>query len=222
MHESGREYRSMSAVVKVSMFRNSRTFTFSNLAALLNYRATFAISYEMSIFLQVILGIPSDKAGLLMIIMPATQALFSPLTGSFSDKIRPSLLASAGMGICVFTLILFSRINADTGIAYILAAMFLTGFGFALFSSPNTNAILSCVEKSDYGVANSIIATMRTYGQSAGMAVLSMITAFILGSNTLESSPHSEIIRTMHISFIAFACICVVGLIFSLARDQRK
>lgn len=220
VHESRREASHGDPVMRVSMFRQSRTFTFSSLAALLNYGATFAISYEMSIFLQVILGIPSSRAGLMLIIMPATQALFSPFTGSLSDRIRPAILASTGMGICAFTLILFSRIDADTHIPYIMTALCLTGFGFALFSSPNTNAILSCVDKKDYGVANSIIATMRTYGQSSGMAVLSMITSFTLGTGTLESSPQADILRMMHISFIVFACICVTGLFFSLARDK--
>ena len=216
MHES----RTASPIMRVSMFTRSRTFTFSNLAALLKYGATFAISYTVSIFLQVILGMPSGKAGLLLITMPAIQALFSPLMGSLSDKIRPSLLASAGMGLCAVTLILFSRLDQDTSIAYIMCSLCLTGLGFALFSSPNTNAILSCVDKSDYSVANSIVATMRTYGQSSGMAILSVITAAVLGSASLESSPAEDIIHMMNISFLVFAVLCLIGLFFSLARDH--
>ena len=221
VHESKRESAGKSSVMRVSMFRQSRTFTFSNLAALLNYGATFAISYEMSIYLQVILDIPSGKAGLMLVTMPAAQALLSPITGSLSDRVRPSILASTGMGICALTLMLYSRIDGNTSILYVMAVLCVTGMGFALFSSPNTNAILSCVGKEDYGVANSIIATMRTYGQSSGMAILSTITAAVLGSGTLEASPQADILRMMHISFITFACIGLLGLFFSLARDRR-
>ena len=222
VHESRREASGLSPVMKVSMFSSSRTFTFSCLAALLNYGATFAISYTISIYLQVILGIPSAKAGLLLITMPAIQALFSPLTGSLSDRIRPSVLASSGMGLCAFTLLLFSRISETTSIAYIILSLCITGLGFALFSSPNTNAILSCVNKSDYGVANSIIATMRTYGQSSGMAILSVITSIYLGTGSLENSPASDIIAMMHTAFLLFAVLCVIGLFFSLARDRKQ
>ena len=222
VHESRREHAALSTVMKVSMFRKSRTFTFSNLAALLNYASTFAISYTMSIYLQVILGIPSGRAGLMLIIMPATQAVFSPLTGSLSDRIRPAILASSGMGICAVTLLLFSRIGQDTSPAYVMAVMCLTGCGFALFSSPNTNAILSCVSERDYGVANSIIATMRTYGQSTGMAVLSIITSLVLGSGTLADSPADDILRMMHTAFLVFAVISVIGLVFSLARSSGE
>lgn len=219
-YETRREDSGRSAIMRVSMFRQSRTFTFSNLAALLNYSATFAISYEMSIYLQVILGIPSDRAGLLLIVMPAAQALLSPVTGSLSDRVRPSVLASSGMGICALTLIMFSRVDASTPLYFIMGALGVTGLGFALFSSPNNNAILSCVDSKDYGVANSIIATMRTYGQSSGMAVLSMITAFTLGTGTLENSPQADILHMMHLSFLVFSGICAVGLVFSLARDK--
>ena len=214
------EDRQLDPVMKVSMFRRSRTFTFSCLAALLNYGATFAISYTVSIYLQVILGMSSGRAGLMLITMPAVQALFSPMTGSMSDRIRPGILASIGMGICTCTLLLFSRIDSGTSLFYILASLCLTGFGFALFSSPNTNAILGCVDKEDYGVANSIIATMRTYGQSSGMAILSVITAAVLGSGSLESSPEADILSMMHTAFIVFAGLSIAGLFFSLARDR--
>ena len=220
LHESGWEKRGSDPVMNVSMFRNSRTFTFSNLAALLNYASTFAISYTMSIYLQVILGIPSARAGLLLITMPAVQALFSPLTGSLSDRVRPSVLASSGMGLCAATLIMFSRLSGHTSLVYIITALCITGFGFALFSSPNTNAILSCVSREDYGVANSIIATMRTFGQSSGMAIVSVITSLYLGSNSLEASPASDILAMMHTAFLVFAGLCIAGLFFSLARDK--
>lgn len=216
MHES----RAESPIMRVSMFSRSRTFTFSCLAALLNYGATFAISYSISIYLQVIKGLPSGKAGLILIAMPATQALFSPFAGSLSDRIRPSVPASTGMGICAAALLLFSRVGEGTHIAYIIAVLCLTGFGFALFSSPNMNAIMNCVEPGEYGVANSIIATMRTYGQSSSMAVISIITTLILGTASLDNSPSADIIRLLHTAFLVFAVICVIGLFFSLARDD--
>jgi predicted MFS family arabinose efflux permease len=216
------EGRQADPIMKVSMFSRSRTFTFSSLAALLNYGATFAISYTLSIYLQIIKGFPSSKAGLLLIAMPALQALFSPLMGSLSDRVRPSVLASTGMGICAFTLLLFSRLNTDTSLAYVLTALGLTGFGFALFSSPNTNAILSSVDKADYAVANSIVATMRTYGQSSSMAIISVVTAAVLGTASLEASPAADIIRMMHAAFMIFALLCVIGIFFSLMRDSGK
>jgi len=44
-----------------------------------------------------------------------------------------------------------------------------SGRGFALFSSPNTNAVMASVEKRSYGVASAILATMRLVGQMLSM-----------------------------------------------------
>ena len=215
------ESRTENPVMKVTLFTRSRAFTFSNLAALLNYGATFAISYILSLYLQLVKGFSSDKAGLILIAMPIVMAVFSPVMGNLSDRIRPAVLASAGMGICAVTLLLFSRIGAGTPLAYTMIVLIVAGFGFSMFSSPNNNAIMNCVEKKDYSIANSIIATMRTYGQSSGMALFNIVTGIVLGRSTLEAAPTGEIVKTMHLAFIVFMVVCVIGLVFSLARDKE-
>lgn len=214
------ESKAENPIMKVNMFTGSRTFTFSNVAALLNYGATFAISYTLSIYLQMVKGLPSNRAGLVLILMPAVQAILSPIMGSLSDRIRPGYLASFGMGLCAFALGIFSFVSENSSIAYIGAALIIAGTGFAMFSSPNNNAIMNCVEPKDYGITNSIIATMRNYGQSSGMAVINIITVLILGDGTLEAAKVGDIISMIHISFIVFSIICVSGIIFSLSRDN--
>jgi len=215
------ESRTENPMMKVTLFTGSRAFTFSNLAALLNYGATFAISYIISLYLQLIKGFSSDKAGLILIAMPLIMAAFSPVMGNLSDWIRPALLASTGMGLCAFSLLLFSRVNAGTPLSYTIIVLIIAGFGFAMFSSPNNNAIMNCVEKKDFSVANSIIATMRTYGQSSGMALFNIVTGSVLGRSTLKAAPAAQIVKTMHLAFIVFMVICVIGLVFSLARDRE-
>ena len=52
------------------------------------------------------------------------------------------------------------------------------------------------------------------------MAILSVITAAVLGSGSLESSPKADILSMMHTAFIVFAGLSIAGLFFSLARDR--
>lgn len=215
------ESRRTDPLVRVTLFTGSRAFTFSSLAALLNYAATFAVSYIMSIYLQVVMGLPSATAGIILIATPACQALFSSMMGSLSDRKSPSMLASIGMGISGVGLLLYSGINENTPLWLLIALMCVMGFGFAMFSSPNMNAILSCVDEEEYGIANSIIATMRTYGQSTGMAVLNVVTGMILGSASLDLAPKHQLMTVVHASFLMFAILCGVGLIFSLIRNRK-
>lgn len=215
------EKRAGNPVIKVTMFSKDPAFTLSNLAALLNYGATFAISYLISIYLQVVLGYTSQVAGLILIAQPVMQAAFSPMMGKLSDKIAPYKLASLGMTICALGLVIFSMLNEATHIGTIVGTLMISGFGFALFSSPNTNAILSCVDKSEYSVANSILSTMRTYGHTSSMAVVTIVVGMNLGTTPLNEAEPQILIETMHRCFIVFIILCVIGVFMSMKRRKQ-
>jgi len=85
------EMRTRSPVLDMKLFRNSKAFAFSNLAALINYSATFAVAFLISLYLQYVKGFNPQGAGLILVAMPAMQAIFSPLAGRLSDKIEPRI-----------------------------------------------------------------------------------------------------------------------------------
>ncbi len=214
------EAKAENPVIRISMFTEDKAFAFSNIAALLNYGATFAISYLMSIYLQVIMGYTSQTAGLILIAQPLMQALFSPMMGKLSDRIAPYKLATAGMGFCVTGLVLFAMVGLETSIVFVVAALKLSGFGFALFSSPNTNAVMSCVEPKDYSVANSILSTMRTVGQSSSMAVVTIVVGITMGNGALAMAEPAILVHTMHIIFGIFIALCLIGMVLSMQRRK--
>ena len=214
------ESKADNPVIRISMFTEDKAFAFSNIAALLNYGSTFAISYLLSIYLQVVMGYTSQIAGFIMIVQPVTQALFSPKMGKLSDRIPAYKLATAGMCFCVVGLMLFFSIGVDTSLAFIFAALILSGFGFALFSSPNTNAIMSCVAPQDYSVANSILATMRTVGQSSSMAIVTIVVGMTMGSQALADASPADLVHTMHLIFGVFIGLSIVGIGLSMQRGK--
>lgn len=211
------QMRAEEPVLKVSLFRN-KGFAYSNLAAFMNYSATFAVSYFMSIYLQMVKGYPSGTAGLIMIATPIVQAVLSPFAGRLSDRYSPYKLSSAGMGFCALSLLLISTIGIGTDIRVIVPVLMTMGIGFALFSSPNTNVIMSGVGPEDRGVASSIVATMRNSGQTTGMAVLTVIIGVMMGNLGLNQASPELIVQTMHISFRVFCGVCVAGIFISLKR----
>lgn len=150
------------------------------------------------------------------------MAILSPYTGRLSDKVSPFKLASFGMGLCALGLFSFIFISENYPFPLIIINLIVVGVGFAFFSSPNTNAVMACVEKQDYGVASSILATMRSIGHSMSMAVVTFIIAKQMGSITLTEAEPKLIVETMHISFIVFTCVCAVGIFISLKRKQKN
>ncbi|MBN7771933.1 MFS transporter [Clostridium aminobutyricum] len=205
-------------IVELRLFANNLSYSFSNIAALLNYGATFAIGYLLSIYLQVVMGYTSQIAGIILIAQPVVMALLSPLAGRLSDKVSPFKLASFGMALCAVSLFALSFISEAYPLWTIVAALVVAGVGFAFFSSPNTNAIMACVEKTEYGVASSLLATMRNIGHTSSMAVVTVVVGIYMGNKALAEAEPQLLISTMHASFLIFTGICAVGTIFSLKR----
>lgn len=205
-------------VLDLRIFTESRAFTLSNVAALLNYGASFSISYMMSIYLQSIRGMSSAMAGIVLITTPVVQAALSPLAGRLSDRYSPYVLASAGMSLTCAGIVMLIFTRADTPMAYLLAAFAVTGLGFAFFSSPNSNAIMSSVKPDRYGVASSVMSTSRTVGQTASMAVVTMIIGAVVGNIAIEDAGTDLILTTIHITFIVCAVISGIGIACSASR----
>jgi hypothetical protein len=97
--------------------------------------------------------------------------------------------------------------------------MFL-GFGFALFTSPNTNAIMSFIEKRSYGAASGIMATMRLMGQTFSMGIVMLMFMLYMGRATITSEYHPHLLQSMKTSFAVFAGFCSFGVIASLVRGK--
>jgi EmrB/QacA subfamily drug resistance transporter len=216
------EMKATSPVLDINLFRNNRVFTFSNLAALINYSATFAVVFLLSLYLQYIRGLNPQNAGLILVAMPAVQAIFSPVAGRLSDKIEPRIIASAGMAVTTAALVLFIFLNGETPLAFIIANLILIGFGLALFSSPNTNAVMSSAPTKAYGVASATVATMRQVGMVFSMGVAMLMFALYIGRVQITPAHYPFFLESMQASFIIFAILCFGGIFASLARGKVR
>lgn len=216
------QHRAIHPLFEVGLFINNRTFAYSSLAALLNYSATFALTFLMSLYLQYAKGLSPQAAGLLLMAQPVMMALFSPLAGRLSDRIEPRLLASAGMGLTVLGMAVFARLEPETGLAGIVATLMLLGFGFALFSSPNMSAIMGSVSKAKYGIASGAVATMRLVGQMLSMAMATVVLALLVGRQAIGPENLDRLLMSIRIVFALSALLCAVGLFFSLYRGRLR
>ena len=214
------EVRNPHPIFHARLVRGNTVFAFSNLAALINYSATFAISFLMSLYLQYIKGFTPRTAGLVLIAQPVVMALFSPVAGRLSDRLEPRVVASLGMGFCAAGLFAFAWIGRETGLGFIVSALVLVGFGFALFSSPNTHAVMGSVQKKFYGVAASTLGTMRIVGGMLSMGVATLVFSLLIGKAKITPIAYPLFIRSVKVCFAIFSALCLSGVFFSLARGR--
>jgi EmrB/QacA subfamily drug resistance transporter len=216
------EIKSKSPIFDMDLFRNNRVFAFSNLAALINYSATFAVGFLLSLYLQFIKGFHPQEAGVILISQPIVQALLSPFAGRLSDRIEPRMVASTGMTLTAVGLFLFTFLNEKTTTPFIIANLILLGLGFALFSSPNTNAVMSSIEKRFYGVASGTLGTMRATGMMLSMGMVMLIFALYIGRTQITPSNYPLFIKSVKAAFLIFSALCLAGIFASLSRGRVR
>jgi EmrB/QacA subfamily drug resistance transporter len=214
------ESRAKSPVLNIALFKDNRVLLFSALAALINYSATNAISYLLSLYLQYIKAFDPQLTGIFLIAQPAMQVLFSPFAGRVSDRIEPQKVASIGMGITTAGLLLFVFLSEGSDIFFIITGLLLLGFGFALFSSPNTNAMMSSVDKRFYGIASGLMGTARLVGQTLSMAITALVFSIYMGSTQIAQADHADFILSVKSVFIIFTLLCFAGIFASYARGS--
>ena len=207
-------------VLDIDLFRHNVVFAMSNLAALINYAASFAIGFLLSLYLQYVRGLDPQTAGLVLLTQPAVMALFSPLAGRLSDRIEPRLVASAGMAIVMAGLVVLSFLTDASGLPFIIVALVIVGFGFALFSSPNTHAIMGSVQKQQLGVASATLSLMRSVGMVLSMGVATVLISVYVGDVQITPANHAAFSDAFRLAFIIFPIMCLVGIFASLARGK--
>lgn len=209
-------------VLEISLFMNNRVFAFSNLAALINYSATFAVGFLLSLYLQYLKDLDPREAGLVLVSQPIIMAVLSPFSGKISDRIEPRFVASAGMGLSMLGLIFLIFLTPETGIPIIVLNLAVLGVGFALFSSPNVNSIMSSVEKKHLGVASGTQATMRAVGQMFSMGIAMLLFSLFIGRSKINPSNFPQFLTSIKVAFLIFSVLCFGGIFASIARGKTR
>ena len=205
-------------VLNVDLFRRNRIFALSNLAALISYSATFSVSFLLALYLVYVKGFSAEKAGIILMFQPAFQAVFSPWAGRLSDRVESRVVVSAGMGLTAVGLLLLAFLRPSTPVWYIVGTLCLLGLGFALFSAPNTNTVMSSVDRRYFGVASATLGTMRVMGQMFSMGMAMLIFALFLGSTQAQNADPATLTTGIQLAFAISTALCAVGVFASMAR----
>jgi MFS family permease len=216
------ETRTKDPVFDTRLFVQNRLFAFSNITALVNYSAVFPVTFLISLYLQYIKGLSTANAGFIMLCQPLVQAALSPFAGRLSDRFEPRTITSIGMMLCCAGLVTLVFLTPESGIASIIGRLVLLGIGFALFGSPNTNAVMSSVDKKDFGIASGTLGTMRLLGQMVSMVVITGVLVLHIGAERITPQQYAALMQSMRIVFVIFSALCSIGIFTSLARGRIR
>jgi MFS family permease len=206
----------------LSLFRQNKVFFFSNLAALVTYISTYAVTYLLSLYLQYIQGYSAESAGLVLITSSVFMTVFTLLTGFIARQRAPRLLATIGMGVNCVALVMLIFLGTSTPVWYAVIALGIYGIGIGLFVSPNTNVVMSSVSDRVLGVASGILGTMRTAGMVLSMGITMILFSVYIGSAEINPVNYPQFLDSVRTGFIIFSILNVLGVIAqAIARRNR-
>jgi len=211
------EKRVASPVFNIGLFRKNTVFVFSNVAALINYSAVFAISFLLSLYLQYSRGFSPQIAGLILVAQPAIMTIFAPIAGRLSDRVNPRKVAAFGMAVSCVSIALLAFLDEKTAMGFIVGILAFGGLGMGFFSSPNMNAIVGSVEKKFFGVAAGTVSTMRSCGMMLSMGIVMILFALYIGRTEITPEYYPAFLSSMKVGFSIFAALCFVGVFAQLA-----
>jgi EmrB/QacA subfamily drug resistance transporter len=217
-----RQSRTASPLLDLGLFSKNRVFALSNLAALINYSATYAVAFLLSLYLQYIKVLTPEQSGLVLVSQPVFMALLSPAAGRLSDRLEPRIIASAGMILVAAGLCLLAFVGTATTLIYVVAGLAVLGTGFGLFSSPNTHAVMAAVDKRFYGLASATLGTMRSVGMVFSMGTAMLVFALRIGRVAITPEVATSFVASLKILFLLFAALCLAGVFASIVRGSAR
>jgi EmrB/QacA subfamily drug resistance transporter len=213
------EQQSRSPLVDFSLFR-LRSFALANLAGFLTFVSFSAVSVLTPFFLEEVLGLTPDRAGLLMTSIPLTILIVAPLSGRLSDKVGTQGLSALGALIGAATLFWMAGITgfglvADVSRVSVVIALCAIGLSTGLFQSPNNSAIMNEVPTNKLGIASAILATVRNLGLVTGTALSVALFSWRLGQT-------GEYSGSIHLALYVAGSLSLGAMAASIFRGNTE
>ncbi|MEW6670015.1 MAG: hypothetical protein AB1512_32800, partial [Thermodesulfobacteriota bacterium] len=94
--------------------------------------------------------------------------------------------------------------------------------GIGLFLSPNSNAVMSSVDRRSYGVASATLGTMRLVGHMLSMGIVTMIFASVIGKVQIRPEAYPLFMKSARIAFGMFFLLSMGGIMASMVRGRVR
>lgn len=225
------ERKVRSPLLDLSLFR-SRVFLFGSSAAGIYFIAATSCYFMMPFYLQVAMGHPPLKAGILMVPLALGLSGTTIITARLARKISPFSLTTAGMFLVFSSMVCFSTLTVNSHYIHVVLGLVILGAGGGLFQPPNNSSVLSSASTGSLGTANGYLSTTRTMGKVIGAA----LSAQLLGRGLDRTGCVEDLGRSLDTSSLAghlssytsaqamafrvAAGIALVGILVSMLRGR--
>jgi len=227
-----RERRTKHPLLDLTLLR-IREFSGGVMANMLNAISWGAVLLLLSIYLQVVRGLPPFQAGIALLPFDVSFLIIGPISGRLSDRFGHVVFTTSGLAMMSLSLYLFSVTSPFTPYTQLALDLVVFGTGIGLFSSPNISSIMGAVPPNRRGIASGLRATFFFVGftLSLNLAILIMtltvpyplISLIISSPNTPSITEADKILFTNGLTraYQWFMILNTSAIIPSLLRGTR-
>ncbi len=222
------EHRTAHPLVAFDIFRNRSVSVGNILGVLVGGAIVTSMFYFCTLYLQVVLGMSSQEAGLsflpLSFVTILSAGATAPLIARFG--VRPVL--SVGFALLSAALIWFSMVDAEGSfVADFLAPSLLAALGLGPLLVGVTVAATADVPVRHVGLASGLISAAEQVGGAIGLAILSTVASNRTGdaATAADGSPdafRAALTEGYAAGFVGAALIMLAGAVVALVFLPRR
>ncbi len=221
------EIRNEDPLLPISLLR-VRYYGVAMLTSAISFAVLFVILILMPFYLDYILNLPVDRIGFVMMAVPVTLFIVSPLSGWLYDIIGARILTTTGLFLCCLATLLICFLGSQATSLDVAWRLALLGTGQSIFLSPNTASVLARIATKHTGITSGMLATSRNLGMLSGVALAGMIfmTFYSYFSGGLDmkeftSEQTSVFMRSFKMTLTGAALLALAGGVLSWKREER-
>jgi MFS family permease len=170
------------------------------------------VTFLLSLYLQIAQGMTASEAGIILMVQPVVQVIFSLISGNWCERWPAHNIATLGMGLATLGLGGAIFLGPKTSLPHLITVLVLCGTGNAIFATANTAVIMGAVRREFYGVASAVVAGARTTGMTFSLVFISGVFALTIGPVTLNAEAAPRFLSAMHYCFIILTIVSASGI----------
>lgn len=180
------ELRSTSPMLDLRAF-SDRVLKYSILAAFFMSLGFLSVVFLIIMYLQGVRGLSPLDASILLIPGYVVGSILSPLMGKLSDRYGARILASAGIVMLGFAILVYLTLGQNTTIYVVLIASAISGIGTSMFYPANNSAVMASARTGSYGSISGLLRTLQNIGILGSFVMaISVASASIPRSDAFE------------------------------------
>lgn len=168
------ERRTAEPILPLTLF-NNRIIAIASIGGLVLGVVMFGITTYVPLFVQGVGGGSATSAGITLGPMLLAWPIAATLSGKLVLSYGYRLIAGLGTLLTVVGVGMITLFNVQTGLPFIVVAMFITGTGLGFSSSAYILSVQNAVPWNLRGVATASTQFVRTIGGTIGVAVMGTI-----------------------------------------------